>query len=233
MAATGRAPGIPGGKGPDRATKFVVHYQPFKDGDPGAVPVTGQPFFLWQQQLVIQFDAESIQQPQHGLHAYRTVYQTVGQPWAIWQGYSAPTFEPEQIVAHGTDFQQFRPSQPSVPDQTTIPIGGAGHPVNWQGPRRKSTYADRPNAHLEHIFDKVVSEYYGEIIHAKLPQDIKREAAAIVKGYSKAKGIPRVSQVDWDALQRNEDAVQALIALWEDFILEDDEILALYFTTYY
>lgn len=116
----------------------------------------------------------------------------------------------------------------------TIPQGGAGHParIDWQGKRRKATLADQPNEHLRQILDRVVSEYYGDIVAADLPQSVKKEAAAIVKPFAEKqaryKSVPKAAEVDWVALERNAEAVASLIRLWNEELAlqnEDDEIL--------
>ena len=103
----------------------------------------------------------------------------------------------------------------------TVPQGGAGHPVYWQGKRRKAKLEEQPNKHLRYILDKVVSEYYGEIIAADLPQAVKREAAAIVKPFvdKKTQGIPKPEVVDWVALQRDADSIGALLQIWHEELL--------------
>lgn len=108
----------------------------------------------------------------------------------------------------------------------TIPMGGAGYPVDWQGKRRKKTLADQPNEHLRQILDRVVAEYYGEIIDADLPKSVKAEAADVVRPFvdKQARGarIPQPARVDWEALQRDADAVSALVRIWSDEIVRQD-----------
>jgi hypothetical protein len=113
----------------------------------------------------------------------------------------------------------------------TWPQGGSGHPVDWQGKRRKNTWADVPNAHLEHILTKVVSELYGEILDA--PKEVQVEAKAVVKPFTiaKTKGIPAVSNVDWQALEQDLQAIQKLRDLWAEQYLqqqEDEEVALLW-----
>ena len=110
--------------------------------------------------------------------------------------------------------------------------GGAGWPVDWQGKRRKLTLEEQPEKHLRHILDKVVAEYYGEIVEADVPKAVKAEAAQIVNPYvekSRQTRVPKVDAIDWVALQRDVDAVSALMNLWSDEIAkeneDDDELL--------
>lgn len=118
---------------------------------------------------------------------------------------------------------------------STIPTGGSGYPVYWQGKRRKRKLTDQPNKHLAYILDKVVSEYYGEIISSDLPQAVKKEAAAVVKPFveTKKKGIPKTTQVDWAALQRDADAVGTILQIWHEELLakeieDEDEFMMMH-----
>jgi hypothetical protein len=115
-----------------------------------------------------------------------------------------------------------------------IPMGGSGHPVDWQGKRRKNTFADEPNRHLEHILDRVVSELYGEVLDAA-PQPAKLEAKATVKPFTiaKTKGVPSVSNVDWKALEQDLEAVRAIRDLWlrEVALRNEEEEVALLWLT--
>lgn len=121
-----------------------------------------------------------------------------------------------------------------------IPQGGAGYPsrIDWQGKRRKATLADMPNEHLRQILDRVISEYYDEIVSSDLPRSVKKEAATIVRPYadrkSRARDIPPPVKIDWVALQRNADAVAAILQIWGDELAakefdldEEDDIFML------
>lgn len=105
-----------------------------------------------------------------------------------------------------------------------IPMGGAGYPVDWQTKRRKRTLQEQPEKHLRHILDTVVAEYYGEIIESDLPKSVKAEAADIVRPFAENRGarIPKVARVDWEALQRNADAVGSIIRLWNEEVARQD-----------
>ena len=100
------------------------------------------------------------------------------------------------------------------------PSGGAGYParINWQGKRRSKTLAEQPNLHLRQILDRAVSEFYGEIVDADLPKSVKTEAANLVKPFAdkkaRYKAVPKPAEVDWKALERDAEAVAALIGLW-------------------
>ena len=112
-------------------------------------------------------------------------------------------------------------------------LGGDDAPrkgIDWQVKRRKLTLRERPEAHLRDILDRVVSEYYGEIVASDLPQSVKKEAAAVVKPFAdkeaRFKSVPPVAQVDWNALQRDADAVSAILRIWSDELAQreiDDE----------
>lgn len=85
----------------------------------------------------------------------------------------------------------------------------------------------RPEAHLRQILDRVIAEYYGEIVDADVPQAVKKEAAAIVKPFAdkaaRFKSVPAVAQVDWDALQRDADAVEGILQIWSDEVRREQE----------
>lgn len=105
--------------------------------------------------------------------------------------------------------------------------GGAGWPVDWQGKRRKLTLEEQPEKHLRHILDKVVAEYYGEIIESDLPKAVKAEAANVVRPFV-ARGdsgarVPKSAKVDWAALERNAKAVGELFRIWNERVVDDDE----------
>lgn len=122
----------------------------------------------------------------------------------------------------------------SVPGSTRPP-GGAGYPVGiyWQGKRRKKRLIDQPNLHLKKILDDVVRELYGEISE-DAPADVQAKAAKLVKpfvaGKAKKLAVPPESAVDWSALERDGNRVQALVALWrkqeiEREIEDEDEYM--------
>jgi hypothetical protein len=123
---------------------------------------------------------------------------------------------------------------PPVPPDN-LPMGGAGYPVDWQTKRRKRTLKEQPEKHLRAILDRVVAEYYGEIVASDAPQAVKAEAGKLVKPFAdkqaRFKFVPPVAQVDWKALQRDSDAVAAIIRIWSDEIAQrdidedDDDIL--------
>lgn len=121
-----------------------------------------------------------------------------------------------------------------IPPVGVIPPGGAGHPVYWQGKRKRRKLIDQPERHLRWILEKVVAEYYADIIASDVPQSVKREAAALVKPYAEIdKGIPPVAVIDWDAVQRNADAVGTILQIWHeevqrDIDADDEEILILH-----
>lgn len=119
-----------------------------------------------------------------------------------------------------------------APVASTVPQGGgAGRPVYWQGKRRKRKLEDQPLKHLDFILNKVVSEYYGDIIASDLPKAVIKEAAAIVKPFTQSKGIPKVQSVDWIALQRDADSVGLLLEIWNEELhareIEDEEFMFL------
>lgn len=117
---------------------------------------------------------------------------------------------------------------------STIPMGGSGYPatVNWQGKRKRATLAERPNEHLRQILDRAVAEYYGEIVNADLPKSVKTEAANLVKPFAdkaaRYKALPKPAEVNWAALERDANAVAALLGLWSAELaakvaLDDDD----------
>lgn len=125
-----------------------------------------------------------------------------------------------------------------VSPASDIPMGGSGHPsVYWQGKRKKRTLQQQPEKHLRHILDRVVAEYYGEIVDADVPASVKAEAGKLVKPYADKKGrfksVPTVEQIDWNAVQQNADAVGAILRIWSDEIErrarddDDDEAILL------
>lgn len=111
-------------------------------------------------------------------------------------------------------------------ESSTLLTGGSGYPVDWQGKRRKPTLADRPNEHLRQILDRVVSEYYGEIVASDAPQAVKAEAGKLVKPFADKKGrykaVPKPAEVDWVALQRDADAVSAILRIWSEEVSQND-----------
>lgn len=118
----------------------------------------------------------------------------------------------------------------STPPVETIPMGGSGWPVAYhQGKRKKLTLKDQPDKHIRSILDKVVSEYYGEIVDSDVPKSVKADAARIVKPFAKGSAaVPMEAQVDWAALNRDADAVNAILAIWNEEIAnqeidEDDD----------
>lgn len=120
-------------------------------------------------------------------------------------------------------------------------MGGAGWPstVYHQGRRKKRTLADQPNEHLRRILNRAVAEYYGEIVTAKgVSPEVKAEAGELVKPFVGKKArkadVPKPAQVDWQALQRDAEAVASIIQIWNEEIRrreiddDDEELLMLY-----
>ena len=114
---------------------------------------------------------------------------------------------------------------PGIDEGETIPQGGAGYPVYWQGKRRKRKLEDQPLRHLDYILDKVVAEYYGDIVESDLPKAVKREAAEVVEPFveRKTRGIPKPANIDWVALQRDADAVGTILQIWHEELQEIEE----------
>jgi hypothetical protein len=103
-------------------------------------------------------------------------------------------------------------------------MGGAGHPVYYQGKRKKRKLEDQPNKHLQWILDRTIAEYYSEIIEADVPKSVKQEVGEVVRPYieRKAKGIPQRSNIDWQALQQNADAVGTILQIWNEELRAND-----------
>ena len=121
----------------------------------------------------------------------------------------------------------FRPVYPQeiVPEDGVM--GGAGWPVDWQRKRRKLTLEEQPEKHLRWILDKVVAEYYGEIIDSDLPKAVKAEAANVVRPFvarsDSGARVPKVAKVNWDALQQDAKAVGELLRIWNERLADDDD----------
>lgn len=109
----------------------------------------------------------------------------------------------------------------------SIPIGGSGYPVDWQGKRRKLSLKEQPDKHLRHILDRVISEYYAEVVNADgVSQEAKKEVAQVVKPYADKKGrfkaVPAAAQIDWAALESNASAVSAILQIWSEEVKKND-----------
>jgi hypothetical protein len=168
-----------------------------------------------------------------GAAARKTVHATSG---VMRAGGSDSVGFAARKMSHATDGVLFGPgaivigSQP-IPDAPSTSNAGAGHPVDWQVPRRKRTLKEQPEKHLRHILDKVVAEYYGEILESDAPRTAKAEAANAVRPYvskdSNGARLPKPARVDWERLQLDADAVATLIAIWNAEVAkegdEDDE----------
>lgn len=84
-----------------------------------------------------------------------------------------------------------------------LPSGGGGR-----------HYGARPARPVH--FSHAPSYYYRKIIESDAPKAIKREAAAIVRPYTKKKSaaIPKVREVDWRELALVTEILNALIRIW-------------------
>lgn len=108
--------------------------------------------------------------------------------------------------------------------------GGAGHPI----------YKRRKWRELRNLVDENLQEAYEEIVAAGLPKEVTAEAVRAVKPFAdksaRFKSVPRASEVDWKAMQRDADLARSLLDIheryigrlaWERLLDEEDEILLL------
>lgn len=107
------------------------------------------------------------------------------------------------------------------PTPSTIPIGGAGHPVPkasiWWGEEHHKPFKKT----VDWILDRVVSEYYGELTEPEIPKAVQKKAAAIVRPYAKdGNKIPE--KVDWAKLEADAARVRKLLELWQEHFHELD-----------
>lgn len=104
------------------------HSSPLFFGRSTATVVPGQPWYLWQSPRQ-ELSREEIAPRSHdGLHVYRTGFQTVGQPWALFFRQPYPAFEPEIIEPVQSELQPYR--------QTAPVVATAGQPFFiWQAQR--------------------------------------------------------------------------------------------------
>ena len=169
--------------------------------------------------------------PPAPLQPYRQITVTVppGQPWYMWpKAVSDQSVEPNPVVTdHAAALYPFRP-HPAIPPEPAVVDGvfpGSGYPVDWQGNRRKLRLEEQPEKHLRHILDKVVAEYYGEILDSDAPRAAKAKAAAAVRPYvstgSSGARLPKPARVNWELLQQDADAVATLIAIWSSEVARD------------
>lgn len=110
-------------------------------------------------------------------------------------------------------------------------------PVDWQGRRRKRTLAEQPNLHLDRILDEVIAEHYRDLTEDDVPQEVQKQAAAIVKPFAeksvRRSAIPPPSRIDWEAMKRDTAQARRLMELWQRYMYEamiedeDEQLLLL------
>jgi hypothetical protein len=134
-------------------------------------------------------------------------------------------YQTSNLAYQGAGQFAYQESQPEPP----VPDGlfpGAGYPVDWQVKRRKLTLKERPEAHLRSILDKVVAEYYGEILDSEAPKTAKAEAATAVRPFvqrdARGSRIPAPAKVDWEKLELDASAVATLVRIWREEVSRQD-----------
>lgn len=128
------------------------------------------------------------------------------------------------------NFIQTSPEWADATCSVVPPYGGAGRPV----------YKRRKWRELRQIVDENLQAAYEEIVEAGLPKEVTAEAVKTVKPFAdkeaRFKSVPKPSDVDWQAMQRDVELARTLLSIheryigrlaWERLLEEEDEILLL------
>jgi len=100
--------------------------------------------------------------------------------------------------------------------------GGGGHPgIYWQGRRKKREYKS---------VDNILAGMYADLTKQG-GKEAQKEAVAVVREFTESKAVkPRVTSIDWNALERDVEKVQALLKLWSDeaaAMQEEEDMVAI------
>lgn len=108
--------------------------------------------------------------------------------------------------------------------------GGSGRPV----------YKRRKWRELRNVVDEGLQSVYEDIIAAGLPREVTAEAVKAVKPFAdkaaRFKSVPKASEVDWAAMERDVQLGRTLLEIYEQYVgevawarmlEEEDEILLL------
>ena len=119
-------------------------------------------------------------------------------------------------------------------DATPAPTGGAG------GGAGRPIYRRRKWREVRNVIDEGLQEVYADMLDAGLPRDVMGEAVKLVKPFAdkaaRFKKQPKVSEIDWKAMQRDAQLARQLLDIheayigrlaWAQLLEEEDEILLL------
>lgn len=108
---------------------------------------------------------------------------------------------------------------------------------HYGGPQKKTVTLypkinKRKRSDLDEAFDLSVREMYGDLTEKNVPQEIRKEAAEIVRpsaGKAAKQTIPQAEKIDWEAIKNNINAVNELMRLWKELQDNDEEDELLYY----
>lgn len=103
--------------------------------------------------------------------------------------------------------------------EVAVTQAGAGHPVYWQGKRKKLTLKDRPERHLDWILNNVVSELYSDEVVSS--PDISVKVEALVRPFIRPGDQQKkpVEAIDWLALVDNAAMLEQLNGILDEIAM--------------
>jgi len=105
-------------------------------------------------------------------------------------------------------------------EQNVISGGGIYH----QDKRRKATLEDKPNKHLDAIIAKSFKEIFSKLTNKKASKEVQKKANKIVGEYAETYR-PTVNEVNWTEFNRDLQAVQLLLNLYNKEFEENQKAI--------
>ena len=127
----------------------------------------------------------------------------------ILRGYNGPA---AGLITRGYSLGEPAP-------EVDVAEAGAGHPVYWQGKRKKLTLKDRPERHLDWILNNVVSELYSD--EAVRSPDISVKVDEITRPFIRPGDQQKksVEAIDWMALVDNAAMLEQLNGILDEIAM--------------
>ena len=149
-----------------------------------------------------------------------TIGQWLGDVVGQWLGNSGEV-DPNAMSGSASFSITANATLTEAPQEQNVITGGG---IYHQDKRRKATLKDKPNQHLDAIIAKSFKEVFNKLTDKKAPKEVQKKANKIVSDYS-TEYRPTVNQVDWTEFNRDLQAVQLLLNLYNKEFEENQKAI--------